>query len=284
VSAEQSGGRRFRFGVGRDPFSNRARLLLAIVLGVGLIATVTASLILSSSSTQVPGRVVTIPLSDRSASAALLQAAAAVGFHSTAPKDAGGIESEPASAARASGTDLLPVGSVAPGFTLRAPEGKPFALAGTRGRPVLIEFFATWCPHCNAEGPHVERLYRSLSPAKVAFVAVNADGEDAPSILAFHIYYGMDFPALLDPSSHTGNFHSPGSPGPVSSAYRVRILPTFYVLDANGRIVWHAEGEQPDAAIRAELRRAAGGPAAPGGKTGVGGGCTVTATKPCASR
>jgi thiol-disulfide isomerase/thioredoxin len=133
------------------------------------------------------------------------------------------------------------------------------SLHSLRGRAVLLEFFATWCPHCAAEAPHLEQIVGSLPRNTYSFVSVDADGETAPSVLAFHIYFGLSYPALLDPSNHAGSFASPGSAGPVTSAYRVRVYPTFYVLDPTGKIVWGGQGEQPDALLRHELLDARAG-------------------------
>ncbi len=140
---------------------------------------------------------------------------------------------------------------------LRTPTGTRVSLRTLRGRAVLLEFFATWCPHCDAEAPHLERLYSSLRHSRDAFLAVNADGETAPSVLAYHIYFELAYPALLDPSSDPGSFSSAGSPGPVSTAYHVADYPTFYVLDPSGRIVWAGQGEQPDLLLAHELEQAA---------------------------
>jgi peroxiredoxin len=224
-------------------------LLTAVVVG-GLLAA-------EHSSTKPTVR--TIPAADRSASPALLRAAAAVGFKPTSEPGAGGVEAKPLpSPLPASAANALPPGTTAPAFDLRTPTGQRVSLASLRGKTVLLELFATWCPHCAAEAPHLKKLYGSLPHARYGFVSVNADGEDAASILAFHIWFELPYPALLDPNpSDPGTFHHEGSPGPVSKAYRIKLFPTFYVIDPHGRVAWAAEGEQPDALLLHELRAAA---------------------------
>jgi cytochrome c biogenesis protein CcmG, thiol:disulfide interchange protein DsbE len=180
-----------------------------------------------------------------------------VGFYPVTAAGVGLIESKSGSAALpASNRNLLPVGSTAPSFRLRTPQGRSVSLDGVRGRAVLLEFFATWCPHCNAEAPHLRALADTLPKQRYAFLSIDADGETAPSVFAFHRYYGLPYAALVDPSAHAGSFSSPGLPGPVSTRYRVESYPTFYVLAPNGRIVWRSDGEQPDALLRHELKLA----------------------------
>jgi peroxiredoxin len=192
------------------------------------------------------------------APAALVRAADAVGFRPNVEPGTGGVETQPVSAAKPpSSPDLLPVGTRPPAFTLKTPEGATVRLADYRGKAVLLEFFATWCPHCAAATPYVRELFAALPSSKYEWLSVNADGEDAASVYAYHRYFGLESPALLDPSSQPGTFRSPGAAGPLTTRYRVQAYPTFYVVDARGRIAWRSDGEQPNALLERELRKAA---------------------------
>jgi thiol-disulfide isomerase/thioredoxin len=140
--------------------------------------------------------VVTIPAADRSASPGLLREAEAVNFHPNTAPGVGQVEGRPLTGAdQPAAKSLLPVGSTAPAFRLRTPTGKPLNLASLRGKAVLLELFATWCPHCAAEAPHLKAMYAKLPSYRYAFVSVNADSEDAASVLAYYICRAP-FPAL----------------------------------------------------------------------------------------
>jgi len=187
-------------------------------------------------------------------------AAAAIDFHPTKQPGVGVIESMPASAAMPQkGTYLLPAGSDAPLFTLTTPAGSTVSLTDFRGKTVLLEFFATWCPHCQAEEPHLLELQKKLPASRFAFVAVNADSETAPSVYAFDQYFDIPYPTLVDVGTSPGTFYHEGGPGRVSEEYHVQIFPTFYIIDPKGRISWRADEEQPDALLLSELQHASGG-------------------------
>lgn len=223
-------------------------LVVAVVVGVLLAAR-------SGSSTPGPAK---LTGEDRNAPASLVSAADKVGFKPTSEPGVGQVEDKPASAASPPQAEsLLPVGAKAPPFTLRTPQGKEVSLASLRGKAVLLELFATWCPHCNAEAPHLRTLANQLQGPKIAFVSINGDGETAPSVYAYHRYWGLPFPALVDPSTQPGSFSSPGGSGKVSLAYGLMNFPTFYVIDPKGRVAWRSDGEQPDAALREQLEKAA---------------------------
>jgi peroxiredoxin len=221
-----------------------------------IVAGVVVVLLTNRSTPSVPPPAQAVA-SDRNAPAALVKAANQVGFHPTYEAGVGLIESKPASDAHPpENPDLLAVGATAPAFTLETPQGQKVSLSQYHGKAVLLEFFATWCPHCNAEAPHLRKLYASLPKAIYAFISVNADGETAASVFAFHRYYGLQYPALVDPGSTPGSFNGQGSAGPVTTKYHVEAYPTFYVIDPLGKIAWRGDGEQPDALLRQELKLA----------------------------
>ena len=239
---------------GRPAFSRRTRFLLLLALLGVFAALIAGGILLAHSSPKA--RVVTIPQADRNASAALIRAAERVNFHPPKLDGVGKIEDEPVAAAKILTKGLLPVGAKAPDFTLRTPTGTPVSLRDLRGKAVLLEFFATWCPHCNAEAPHLKELYAKLPRSKTAFVSIDGNSDDAASALAYHIWYGLPFPALLDQAGKTVTFPEHGPTGPVSRRYGISLWPTFYILDPQGRVSWRSAGEQPDALLARELRRA----------------------------
>jgi peroxiredoxin len=245
-------------GKRRSSAEQARRLIAAASGGVIVVVAIAIAVLLTTRSSPKPAPPAPASVSDRDAPASLVSAADAVGFHPTTEPGVGEIEGQPAADAQPpENQNLLSVGSAAPAFTLSTPQGQKVSLAGYRGKAVLLEFFATWCPHCNAEAPHLRSLYASLPKRKVAFVSVNADGETAPSVFAFHRYYGLQYPALVDPSSQPGSFDQQGAAGKVTTSYRVEAYPTFYVLDPQGRISWRSDGEQPDALLRQQLLKAA---------------------------
>ena len=196
---------------------------------------------------------------DLNAPKALRDAAAAVGFKPEPIPGVGNIEDDPASdATTPTTTGLLKVGAAAPVFTATTPLGEKVSLAALKGKAVLLEFFATSCPHCQAEAPHLEKMYRSLDKSRYAVVGVNADGENAASVYAYHRYFGLSFPTVIDHGAQVGSWHSPAAPGPITSSYHIARYPTFYVLRPDGTVQWVSDGEQPTAKLQQELQQAAG--------------------------
>ena len=197
---------------------------------------------------------------DLNAPRSLRVAAAKVGFHPQLIPGVGEIEDKSASDAPSpNNTTLLKPGTMAPAFSLKTPEGETVSLNDYAGKALLIEFFATSCPHCQAEAPHLRGLYKTLDTSREQMVSINADSEGAPSVYAFHRYFGLAYPALLDTGPKVGSWHSPQLPGPITTAYHIQGYPTFYVIAPNGTVHWASDNEQPTAKLKQELDQAAAG-------------------------
>ncbi len=190
---------------------------------------------------------------------ALAAAADALGFRQTTASDVGVVENLPADTTLlAPSKSVLPVGAIAPDFTLSTATGEKVHLSDYRGKTVLLEFFATWCPHCQAEAQHLSRLFQSLPRSEFAILSVNADGEDPASLYAFDRFFHIPWPTLLDPGTPAGRYKQSGGAGAVTNAYGVELYPTFYIIDAKGRVAWRNDREQPDMLISQKLHDAAG--------------------------
>jgi cytochrome c biogenesis protein CcmG/thiol:disulfide interchange protein DsbE len=121
-------------------------------------------------------------------------------------------------------------GHPAPQFSLQDLGGRQVGLSDFRGKVVLLNFWATWCAPCRREIPSLERLYRMRKDEGFEIVAVNTERASASKVASFVGEYGMSFPILLNPQ------------GDVGSRYRVRAIPTSFLLDKNGVIRWQIVG------------------------------------------
>ena len=119
----------------------------------------------------------------------------------------------------------------APALRLHDLDGSLHDLADLRGRLVLVNFWATWCPPCRREMPSLERLYQQLRDRGLTVLAVDV-GEDADTVFAFtgQLEPAPSFPLLLDPESRT------------VEDWRVKGLPTSFLIDPQGRVIFRAVG------------------------------------------
>lgn len=109
-------------------------------------------------------------------------------------------------------------------------DGKPASLADFKGKPVVVNLWATWCQPCLKEMPSLDRLQAALVD-KLAVAAVSEDHGGAQRVGPFVAALGLrNLKIYLDPQSDVGH------------AFHVRGLPTSIVIDARGRIVGRVEG------------------------------------------
>jgi peroxiredoxin len=114
-------------------------------------------------------------------------------------------------------------------FVLPTHGGGKVRLSEHRGRVVLINFWATWCPPCLEEMPAMERLYRQHKDAGFTLIAVSVDA-DPKKVGPFVSQHGLTFPIGLDPRMELAN------------SYGVRALPSSFVVGRDGRLAALAIG------------------------------------------
>jgi cytochrome c biogenesis protein CcmG, thiol:disulfide interchange protein DsbE len=117
-------------------------------------------------------------------------------------------------------------------FTLPDVQGHLVRLADLRGRPVLINIWATWCSPCREEMPSMNALYKDYSAKGLAMVAIATDAGGEAVVAPFMQAHGLTFPVLLDPQNMVG------------TQLQVPGIPTSYLLDKRGRVIGLVIGER----------------------------------------
>jgi len=108
-------------------------------------------------------------------------------------------------------------------FTLTDLNGKNWTLKDLRGKVVLLNFWATWCPPCRKEMPDLEALYRRFEPE--GFVILGISDEEAGKVKPFIEQQGITYPVLLDPGRK------------VNELFQIQGIPKTFVYDRDGKIV-----------------------------------------------
>jgi thiol-disulfide isomerase/thioredoxin len=136
------------------------------------------------------------------------------------------------------------VGFLAPDFTATTLAGQSVTLRQWQGRPVVLNFWATWCPPCRAELPHFQAAHEAYGD-EVVILAID-EREDPRHVAGFARQFGLTFPIPLDTDGRMG------------VEYRVRSLPTTYFIDADGVIRRVIRGTTTRAVLDSTLADIAG--------------------------
>ncbi|MFC1903230.1 TlpA family protein disulfide reductase [Chloroflexota bacterium] len=157
------------------------------------------------------------------------------------------IPPENAKEANTHGIPTAPeVGRMAPDFTLLDMDGNEVGLSEFRGKVVLVNFWATWCPPCRAEMPDIESLYQEYKDKDVVVIGVDLrEGED--KVRRFVQDGGYNWIFTMDAT------------GKVGSEYRVRAIPTSFFLDKDGIIKAIHIGTMSKSAMEVKLAVAMNG-------------------------
>lgn len=118
----------------------------------------------------------------------------------------------------------LKIGAAAPDFSLKTLDGKQVNLSDYKGKKVMLNFWATWCPPCKKEMPDMQK-YSQQAGEDVVILAVNIDPEN--DVRAFVEDNGITFTIPLDSQS---------AKNPVNERYKILSIPTTYFIDSKGII------------------------------------------------
>jgi len=117
----------------------------------------------------------------------------------------------------------IQVGNLAPDFQLQGLDGQTVSLGNLRGEPVLINFWATWCPPCRVEMPYIQEIYEEWTDKGLVLLAINI-GESSSTVRDFIQSQNLSFTVLLDTKKD------------VAQRYGVSGIPTTLFIDEDGII------------------------------------------------
>ncbi len=115
------------------------------------------------------------------------------------------------------------VGEPAPDFKLENLDGQSVSLSDLRGKPVLLNFWTTWCDPCRAEMPYLQQVYEEWSGKGLVVLAINI-GESPSEVKRFLQTYNLSLPVLLDTKEATAR------------KYNITGIPTSFFIDKDGII------------------------------------------------
>lgn len=142
--------------------------------------------------------------------------------------------------------DETPNRVAAPHFVMQDADGQDVLISDLFGRPIVLNFWATWCPSCVRETPYFEALYREMGD-EVHFVKVNLlDGEreTRARVDAFMDNGGYTFPLFFD------------TDGDASRAFGVNMIPLTFFIDENGYIAAWNQGTSDEGILRRGIEMA----------------------------
>ncbi len=115
------------------------------------------------------------------------------------------------------------VGELAPDFTVTTVTGENIKLSDFHGKPVIVNFWASWCGPCTAEMKNIESVYQKHTNDDIVILAVN-QGEGNDTIKGFGELWKLNFRLVRDPDEAAGR------------AFRVQALPTTVFIDSDGKV------------------------------------------------
>ena len=131
---------------------------------------------------------------------------------------------------------------VAPNWQLRDINGEPISLADFKGKVVILDFWATWCPPCRMEIPGSVTLQRKYQDRGLVIIGVSLDKQGPSVVKPFMRELGMNYPVVM------------GDEKIVSDYGGIEAIPTTFIIDRQGKVVTVHQGFTGNATFEAEIR------------------------------
>ena len=132
---------------------------------------------------------------------------------------------------------VLAVGDAAPEFTLKDADGKDHKLSDYKGKVVLLDFWATWCPPCRAAMPGVQKLHEKFKGKPVEVIGVNTSENKDP--VAYMKEKKFTYGLLLNGET-------------IGDKYGIQGIPAFFIISPEGKLLWTQVGYDPAGEKEAE--------------------------------
>ena len=124
--------------------------------------------------------------------------------------------------------EMVKAGTKAPNFQLKTVDGKSFKLSSLKGKVVVLDFWASWCPDCRKDAPNIVRMYREFKDKGVFFVGVSFDTEKVMWERAIE-KYDMEYTAVSELKKMREST--------IAKQYGVKWIPAMVVIDKKGNVV-----------------------------------------------
>jgi len=128
-------------------------------------------------------------------------------------------------------------------FTLPTSDGKQLKLSDYKGKVVIIDFWATWCPPCRKGIPDLVELKKKYGSKGVEIIGVSVDQETKPDVVPFIKEYGINYPIVY---GNTNVYQQYGG---------IRAIPTSFIIDKEGKVVASYEGLISKAAYEDHIKK-----------------------------
>ena len=138
---------------------------------------------------------------------------------------------------------LAPAGlKTSPDISLVTIDGEQLQLASLRGKPLLVTFWATTCPGCIREVPHLIELYEELAPQGLEIIGIAMDYDPPNRVIAMRNARNIPYPLALDIHAEAARAFG-----------NIRLTPTAFLIAPDGRIVYQQTGELSMAQLRQDI-------------------------------